>query len=86
MLSTSEVIVIFLMVEGPVLRERDDGGWPHIDAHLLGVIEHLDLDGLVMALFAAIERSVIVFMPMLIVRTADKGGVVGKRNYRPVLS
>ena len=79
-----EVVLILLVVEGPVVRIGHHGGGPHVLRHGLRVVEQLHLHGLVMALLAAVERAVVVLVPVLIVGAAGEGRVVGEGHDGPV--
>ena len=71
-----EVVVVFLVVERPILRIGHRRGRPHVSAHFLWIVEHLYLHGMVVALLAGVEGAVVVLVPMLVVGTAGEGRVV----------
>ena len=62
----SEIVVVFFVVEGPVVRVGHGRGRAHVLAHGLRIVQHFDLHGLVVALFAAIEGAVVVLVPVLV--------------------
>ena len=86
MIRAGKVVVILFVIKGPILGVGHGGGRPHLLGHRLGVIEHLNLHGLVVALFAAVIGAIVILVPMLIARTAGKGGIVGKGHNRPVFA
>ena len=86
MVCAGEIVVVLLVVERPVLREGHGGGGAHVGADFLGVVEHFHLHGLMVALPAAIERAVVVLVPVLIVGAAGEGRVVGVGHDGPVFA
>ena len=60
--------------------------WAHVLAHGLRIVQHFDLHGLVVTLFAAVERAVVVFVPVLVAAAAGEGRIVGERHNGPVLA
>ena len=63
---SGEIVVVFFVIEGPVVRVGHGRRRAHVFAHGLRIVQHFDLHGLVVALFAAVERAVVVFVPVLV--------------------
>ena len=80
-----EVVVVLFVVQGPVLGVGHRRRGPVVLPDFLGVVEHLDLHGLVVAVLAAVVGTVVVLVPVLVVGTAGEGGVVGEGHDGPVL-
>ena len=78
--------MIFLVIKGPVVRVGHGRGRPHVLAHGLRIVQHFDLHGLVVALFAAIERAIVVLVPVLVAAAAGEGRIVGERYNGPVFA
>ena len=72
MIGAGKVVVILFVVEGPILGVGDGGGRPHLLSHWLRVVEHLNLHGLMVTLFAAVIGAVVILVPMLIAGAAGK--------------
>ena len=81
-----EIVVVFFVVEGPVVGVGHGRRRAHVLAHGLRIVQHFDLHGLVVALFAAVERAVVVLVPVLVAAAAGEGRIVGERHDAPVLA
>ena len=86
MIGTGEVVVVLLVIESPVLRIGHGGGRTHVLGHGLGVVEQLDLHGMMVAVLAGVVGTVVVLVPMLVAFAADERCVVGERHDGPVLA
>ena len=81
-----EIVVVFFVVEGPVVRVGHGRRRAHVLAHGLRIVQHFDLHSLVVALFAAVERAVVVLVPVLVAAAAGEGRIVGERHNGPVFA
>ena len=86
MVGPGEIVVVFFVVEGPVVGVGHGCRRAHVLAHGLRIVQHFDLHGLVVALFATVERAVVVLVPMLVAAAAGEGRIVGERHNSPVLA
>ena len=81
-----EIVVVFFVVERPVVRVGNGGRGTHDFGHVLGIVEHFDLHRLVVALLPGVIWAVVVLVPVLVPGAAREGGVVGEGHDGPVSS
>ena len=86
MVGTCKVVVIFFVIKRPVLGVGNCCSGSHVLAHFLWVVEKLRLNSVMVPMFSGVERPIVVFVPMLVVRAAHEWSVMSERNDCPVLS